>query len=43
LTIGWFDSEGKRFDGSNGRPDLTNEIELQIIDRELATTENECA
>jgi hypothetical protein len=43
VRIVWFDSEGKRFDGTGGRPDLTNEFELQIVDEELATTVNECA
>jgi hypothetical protein len=44
MSLVWFDSEGKAFDGTNGRPDLTNEFSLEITDKQLEeATENPCA
>jgi hypothetical protein len=35
MSLVWYDSEGKPFDGNNGRPDLTNAFTLEIRDKEL--------
>jgi hypothetical protein len=46
MSLVWYDSEGKPFDGNNGRPDLTNTFNLEIRDKELETedpADNKCA
>jgi hypothetical protein len=44
MSLLWYDSEGKPFDGTNGRPNLVNDFTLEIRDKVLEeTTVNECA